>query len=47
MFFMLFDQEFHLDKYYGRILSSRMWILVKKQNDSGHNEVFGKIYKFQ
>jgi len=45
-FFMTFDGEFHLDLYYGRILSSCMWILVNKQKNSGWNELFGKMYKF-
>lgn len=29
-FYMFLDQKFHLEIYYGRIVTSRMWIIVHK-----------------
>jgi len=46
-FFMLHDYQFHLVKFYVRILSSLMRILVNKPQYSRQNETFCKTYKFQ
>jgi len=40
---MLFDQEYYLEKYYGRILTSRMWILVNQQKYSWQTALFGNM----
>jgi len=45
-FIMYFDQESHLEKYYGRILNSRVSKLVNKQIYCGQYALFGKMYKF-
>jgi len=45
-FIMQFDWEFFLQKYYGRILTSQVRILIIKQSYRGHYALFGKIYKF-
>jgi hypothetical protein len=45
-FIMYFDQEFHLQKYHGRILSSCMKKLVHKPSYSGQYTSFGEIYTF-
>jgi len=43
---MSFDLEFCVKKYYGRILSSRMGILVNQLYYGGQNELVGKMYEF-
>jgi hypothetical protein len=45
-FIMQFNQEFYLEKYYGRILTSHMRILVNKQSYSGQYALFGITYRF-
>ena len=45
-FYMLLDQEFHLEKYYGRRLSSRMQICVHQQTYWWQNEWFRKGSQF-
>jgi hypothetical protein len=37
-FYMLLDQEFHLKIFYGRIVTSRMWIIVHKHSVAGEME---------
>jgi len=44
---MWFDQEFHLEEYYGRILSSRGRKYVDKQRYTGQYALFGNMYKCQ
>ena len=43
-FIMWFDRELDLEKYYGRILSSRVRILVNKQRLSRQYALCAKIY---
>jgi len=43
-FIMLFDPEFHLEKYYNRMLTSHLRILVNKHWYSGQYTLFGNIY---
>jgi len=45
-FIMQFDREFYLENYHGRILTSRVRILVHKQSYSGQYAIFGLIYRF-
>jgi hypothetical protein len=45
-FYMLLNQAFHLEKFYGSRLSSHMWIYVYKQTYSERNESFGKVSQF-
>ena len=45
-FYMLLDQEFHWEEYYGMILTSRMWMFVHTQFYSWWNESFHKLYQF-
>jgi len=45
-FIMQFDREFCLENYYGRILTSRVRILVNKQSYSGQYAIFGLTYRF-
>jgi len=44
-FFIFLDQEFNLEIYYGRMVSSHLWILVDEQVYSRRNEWFSRIYK--
>jgi len=43
---MLLDQEFHLEIYHGRMLSSGMRIFVHKDIYSWRNTVFKQMYQF-
>jgi len=43
---MMLDREFHLEKYYGRIVSSRVMIIVDEKNYSRRNVIFREIYQF-
>jgi len=45
-FFMYLDWEFQLDIYYGRMVSSSLWISVDKQMCSRCNEYVCTIYQF-
>jgi len=45
-FYMLLDQEFHLQKFSESRLNSPMWIYVHKQTYSEQNESFGKVSQF-
>ena len=45
-FFMYLDQEFYLEIYHERMVSSSLWISVDKQMYSRRNEAFGKIHRF-
>jgi len=45
-FIMQFDREFYLENYYGRILTSRMRILVNKQSYTGQYAIYSLTYRF-
>jgi hypothetical protein len=45
-FFMYLVREFYLEIYYGKMVSSSLWISVDQQMYSRRNEAFGKIHKF-
>jgi hypothetical protein len=45
-FYMFLDWEFHLEIYYGRMLSSRMTIFVHKVINCMRNTVFKQMYQF-
>jgi hypothetical protein len=45
-FIKQFDQEFWIENYYGRILTSRVRILVNKQSYTGQYAIFGITYRF-
>jgi hypothetical protein len=44
---MLVGQEFHVEKYYGTIVSSQKRIIIHKIDDSWENVVFQAIYQFR
>jgi hypothetical protein len=46
-FCMLLDQEFHLEKYYGGIVSSHMWIFVDKPIYTWQNTQSSEIQQLQ
>jgi hypothetical protein len=45
-FIKQFDQEFWIENYYGRILTSRVRILVNQQSYTGQYAIFGITYRF-